>query len=236
MKLDEALKLILRNVNVLEIEEKPLAECIGQVTAKDICSDFSLPMAATSGPDGYAVRSSDIAGASREKPVTLRIVGTVRAGVVPKLSVKPGTAIRIMTGSIVPKGANCVVRFEDTDEPGNKSGPNRNSPTEVKIYVMENTGANMRPAGSNVSRGSLILPKGKTIGPAQICALTSIGKVKVKVIRRPKIAVIATGDELINPGNNLSVGKSYNSNTPAVSALITHYGGVPQALGIARDT
>jgi molybdopterin molybdotransferase len=235
LNLDKALETILSHVNVLDVEEKLLFKCVGQVTAEDICSDYTLPMAATGVPDGYAVRSDDITHASRDNPVTLRVIGTVRAGSLPKQSVKPGTAIRIMTGSILPGGADCVVRFEDTDEPENKSGPNPNSPSEVKVFLSEKPGTNIRPAGSTVNKGLLILPEGKAIGPAQISALTDIWKFKIKVIRRPVIAVIATGDELISLMEPLSPGKSYNCNAIAISALITHYGGVPRVLGIARE-
>jgi molybdopterin molybdotransferase len=235
LNLEQALETILSNVNVLGTEEKPLLECIGQVTAEDIYSGYYLPMADTSIPDGYAVRSSDITGASRNSPVTLRIIGTVRARLLLKTSVNTGTAVRSMTGSIMPNGADCVVRFEDTDEPANKNGPNTNNPSDVRIYVAEKPGANTRPAGTTVSQGTLVLPRRKAVGPAQISALTAIGRNKIKVIRRPKIAVVATGDEIVNLGKPLSAGKSYNCNAPSVSALIKHYGGMPQVLGIARD-
>jgi molybdopterin molybdotransferase len=235
LNIDQALETILRHVNVLDVEEKLLFQCVGQVAAEDVCSKFSLPLTAGAAPDGYALRSDDITAASRNNPVTLRVIGTVRAGSLPKRLVKPGTAMRIMTGSVLPEGADCVVRFEDTDEPGDKNGPNPNNPSEVKVFLAEKPGANIRPAGSTVKKGALVLPGGKAIGPAQISALVAIGKARIKVIRRPRIAVIATGDELISMGRSLSAGKSYNCNGAAIAALITHYGGVPRVLGIARD-
>jgi len=104
----------------------------------------------------------------------------------------------------------------------------------VKIYFAVPPGANIRPAGSNVRRGSLVVPKGTIIGPAQLSALSSIGKARIKVIRRPVVAIIATGDELATTGK-LYPAKSYNSNTVAIASIVTHYGGIPKVLGIARD-
>jgi molybdopterin molybdotransferase len=231
----EALEKVLENIHALDVEEKPLARCLGQVSAEDSYCDFDLPLADSAGPDGYAVRSEDIKKASRDNPVTLRIIDTVRAGRLPAKLVKPGTASRIMTGSVVPGGADCVVRFEDTDEPGNKSGPNPNRPSAVKIYVTAALGDNIRRAGSNVVKGSLILPRGSAIGPAQLSALATVGKATVKVFRRPVCAVIPTGDELIGLEKPLSPGKVYECNAAAIAALVTHYGGIPRVMGIARD-
>ena len=233
---EEAGAKILETVAALEAVEQPLVKCIGQVPAEDIYSAYDLPQAASSGPDGYAVKSADIIPASRENPVLLRIIDSVRAGSLPKKVITHGTAARIMTGSVVPRGADCVVRFEDTDEPGNKNGPNQCKPTKVKIYIPEAPGANIRTAGCNSSKGSLVVAKGTVIGPAQIAALTAHGITMLKVIRRPVIAVISTGDELIRAGKPLSPGKSYDCNAAALAALISHYGGIPKVLGIARDT
>lgn len=231
----DALKTVLENIQTLDSEEQSLLKAQGQVLAEDIYAGVSLPLTNTAIPDGYAVRWEDIAGASREKPATLRIIGTAHAGYLPKRVLKPRTTMRIMTGSSLPQGTDCVVRFEDTDEPPEKNGPNKSRPMEVKIYVSGKPGANIRLEGSNVEKGSFLIPRGTAVGPAQISALASIGMTKIKVIRRPKIAVIATGDELIDFRSQLSPGKSYNCNTPAIAALITHYGGIPQVMGIARD-
>jgi len=207
---EEALKIVLKNITTLEAEEKSLLKCTGQVLAEEIYSDYRLPQTDISGPDGYAVRSADIRGAGRNKPATLRIIGTVRAGQVPVRTLKPGTAMRIMTGAIVPQGADCVVRFEDTDEPENKSGPNTANPVEVKIFVSLPPRSNIRPAGSNIEKGAHLLSKGAVLGPTQISALAAVGKNRVRVVRQPVVAVIATGDELIGLGKTLSLGKTYN--------------------------
>lgn len=232
---EEALSSVLENVSTLPAEQKPLLKCLGQVTAEDIYSPVSLPQMPTAGPDGYAVRSGDVVSASRENPVTLQIRDTVRAGRLPRNRVESGTAFRIMTGSTMPEGADCVIRFEDTDEPVEKSGPNPTAPTSVKIFVSARPGTGVFPAGNNVQEGALVVPKGTVVGPGQISVLTSIGVTSVKVIRRPVIAILCTGDELVSPGTSLQPGKSFNANGPALAALVAHHGGIPKLLGIARD-
>jgi molybdopterin molybdotransferase len=134
------------------VVEKLLINSIGQVTAEDIISGYTLPMSVIAMLDGYAVCSESIANASRDNPVTLRIIETLNAGYIPKWPVKPGTAVRIMTGSITPRGVDCVVRFEDTDEPRDKSGPNPANPSEVNVFISEQPGTNIRPAGSMVKK------------------------------------------------------------------------------------
>ena len=231
----EALEKIFANIQILDIEEKPLLEAIGQVSSEDIYSDFDLPLKDQSGPDGYAVISADVENASYDNPVTLQITETVRAGYLAKGSVEHGTAIRIMTGSVLPDGADCIIRFEDTDEPANKCGPNKDNPTTVKIYKPGTLCMGITKSGGSVKKGALVLSKGTVIGPNQISALAFIGKAKVKVIRRPIIAIISTGDELINLDETLMPGKVYNCNAMAIAALVSHYGGIPKILGIAND-
>jgi molybdopterin molybdotransferase len=230
MRYEKALTQVLQDVHTLEAEETSLLKCVGLVVAEDIFSEHDLPMLDTSGPDGYAVRSEDIGGASPDSPVVLRIVGNVRAGSMPRSTVKPGTAVRIMTGSV-----DCVIPFESTDEPGDKSGPNLSSPTHVRVFSPGRPGANIRPAGSTVRSGQLVVPRGISIGPAQLSVLAMIGRSSIKVFRRPTIAIISTGDELVGIRSRLRPGKSYDSNTAALAALVTHYGAVPRILGIARD-
>jgi molybdopterin molybdotransferase len=232
---DEALETILKNVSCLDYEEKDLNKAEGQVLAEDIYSDYDLPICDISIPDGYAVQAKDIEGADKNNPAILKIVDTVRAGILPVKTVLPGTAIRIMTGSVVPEGADCVVKFEDTDEPENKSGQNPNRPTHVKIYVSQAPGKFIHKKSANIKKGDLLLHKNTVIRTAQISALTAIGKKTVKVIRRPKVAIITTGDELIRAGNILIPGKTYNSNESAIRSLVTNYGGISWVLGVVKD-
>jgi len=232
---EDALKKVLENARVLRAERRPVLESTGQVSAENVFSDLDLPQTDISGPDGYAVRSSDLLGAGEDNPVALRITGTARAGRATKKAVRTGAAIRIMTGSVIPQGADCVVRFEDTDEPQNKNGPSGNNPSTVKIYAPAAQGTGIRRSGSIVKKGTMALSRGTVIGPAQISSLLSIGKTWVTVIRRPVVTVIATGDELISPDRKLSPGKTYNCNAAAIASLVTHYGGIPRIVGVARD-
>ena len=163
----EALEKLLGHISVLEVEEKPLLKSMGHVLAEDIRAGFNMPSSPISGPDGYAVKSKDIEGAGKERPALLTVTGTIRAGRLPRGPVKQGTAVRIMTGSVVPQGADCVVRFEDTDEPGDKNGPSRVKAHEVKIYVSAEPGANIQPVAGIAREGSLITPRGIVIGPSQ---------------------------------------------------------------------
>ena len=231
----DALQMILDNVSTMEEEGIPLQESMGQVLSEDVYSPMDLPRAPIAGPDGYALKADDIKDASRDNPVLLKIVGSSRAGHPFGQAVRPGTAIRIMTGSIVPEGADCVVRFEDTDEPEDKNGPNRNNPEEVNIYVAGSVGSGIRPVGSNIKKGTLMISKGITIGTSQILAMASIGKTDVNVIRRPVIAIMTTGDELVEPGQALSAGQVYDCNSAAISAFVSSCGGIPKIIGIARD-
>lgn len=232
---NDALKTVLSNIAILEAEEKATYNCAGQVLAEDIFSGLSLPQKDSSIPDGYAVRSTDIRNASKSHPVTLQIVETVRAGQIAVKTILPGTTIRIMTGCLLPEGADCVVRFEDTDEPPNKNGPNVNNPSEVKIYLAGIADSNVRKAGSNVAKGTLLLPKGTLIGPNHLSVAMSIGRTTIKVIRRPVLAIFSTGDELINPGLPLTPEKVYNSNSAMVASLVNQNGGIPRILGVASD-
>ena len=231
----EAVQKILTHVRMMDAEEKPLFSSLGQVAAEDILAGVNLPLVDQAGPDGYAVRAADISHACHENPTTLKIIGSVRAGIVPRKSVVPGTAMRIMTGSIMPKGADCVVWFEDTDEPGNKSGPNLANPRLVRIHKTVNPGENVLKVGATVKKDDLLVAKGGIISTAQMAALLLTGCHTVRVIRRPVIAVIATGDELISSKGRLRPGRVINCNSPAVASLVVHYGGIPRLLGIARD-
>jgi molybdopterin molybdotransferase len=186
---DDALQKVLERIRVLGIEEKPLLKCAGQILWENVHADVNLPQSNVSGPDGYAVRSNDIKNASPYSPVFLRILGTARAGHPLKLKVKPGACIRIMTGSVMPEGADCVIRFEDTDEPADKNGPNSNNPSHVNIYVPAAPGDNIRPAGSSVAKGTCVASAGTVIGPTQISALAAIGRKSIKVVRRPVVAI-----------------------------------------------
>ena len=218
-------------MDVLEAEESPILGCLGQVLAEDIYSNVNVPPLDNSAMDGYAVRSGDTRGASRQSPRFLRVLDTVSAGSITKREVAPGTAIRIMTGAPIPKGADSVVMFEDTDEP-----QRREVSTEIGILSEVEPGLNIRRAGEDIAKGSIVLTKGTALRPSEVGVLASLGRTTVRVIRRPIVAILATGDELVDIDQPLPAGKIYNSNTYSLAALVQRYGGIPKILGIARDS
>ena len=233
LSVEQAYDRVMASFQSLGPEEKLLLDCMGQVLAEDIKSPLALPPLANSGMDGYALRHSDIAGASHENPSNLEVIGIVAAGHMPDKTVGPGTAIRIMTGAPVPDGADTVVPFEETDEVNRKRlGKPLN---QVAIFADLPTGCNVRPAGEDISAGTLVLEKGIVVRAAEVGVIASLGMDRVQVIRRPVVAVLATGDELETAGMPLSAGKIYDSNSFSVAASIVAAGGIPKILGIARD-
>lgn len=234
ISVEEALDKILSSVEVLEPEEKPLLESLGQVLAEDVYASFDVPPTDNSAMDGYAVRAQDTQGASQANPRVLRVIGEVAAGYTTDVEVTPGTAVRIMTGAPIPRGADTVVQFEHTDELERQ----RSQMPLNQISILRETppNLNIRRAGEDIKRGSRVLVKGTVLRPSEIGVLASLGKAKVSVIQRPEVAILATGDELVEVGQQLPPGKIYNSNTFSLAAQVIKYGGIPRILGIARDS
>jgi len=230
ISVDLALEKVLEYITVLEAEERPILDCLGQVLAEDAFSAINIPPLDNSAMDGYAVRSADTGGAGPKSPHTLRVIETVAAGSVARSHVEPGTAVRIMTGAPIPEGADSVVRFEDTDEL--ERGGN---PAEVGVLIEVKPGTDIRPAGEDIAAGSLVLSKGTALRASEIGVLASLGCPKLKVVRRPLVAILATGDEIADINKPLSAGRIYNSNSYSLAALVKNYGAVPKMLGIARD-
>jgi molybdopterin molybdotransferase len=236
ISVEEALERILSYVSVLEPEEKPILEALGQVLADDVIAPFSIPPLDNTAMDGYAVQAASTVGASRSAPVELRVVGELAAGYVFEGKVTPGTAVRIMTGAPVPTGADAVVPFEETEEAVHKAPTTMRRVDEtVRILREAKPGNNIRWAGEDIREGQRVLAKGVVLRPAEIGLLASIGWVTVNVIRRPVVAVLSTGDELVEVGQPLPPGRIYDSNAYSVAALIERYGGIPKVLGIAPD-
>ena len=233
LSVEEALERILSFFHVLEPEEKPILDALGQVLAEDVVAGFDVPPLDNSAMDGYAVQASSVKDASKDSPVVLRVVGSVAAGELPRVEVTSGTAVRIMTGAPVPKGADAIVPFEDTDEVPRRASAQILS--EIGIEVEVEREAHIRLEGQDVREGQRVLEKGTVLRPAEIGVLASLGSSHAKVIRRPVIAILGTGDELLEPGEEYGDGKIYNSNSYSVAAGVLRSGGLPKPLGIARD-
>jgi len=233
LSVEEAYDRVMASFGPLEPVATPLMDALGLVLAVDVDSPLDLPPLANSGMDGYAVRSEDIPDASPDSPRQLRVIGLVAAGQRPSQDVGPGTAIRIMTGATVPGGADTVVPFEETDEVQRRQAGL--SLDEIAILSGLPVGRNVRPAGEDVGRGQRVLDAGTVVRPAEIGVMASLGLERVKVIRRPVVAILATGDELVAAGGELDGGQIYDSNSFSVAASVVACGGVPKHLGIARD-
>ena len=232
----EALSFILSYFEPLEPETVYILDAQDRVLAEDIFSGDTIPPFDNTSMDGYAVRAADTAGASPETPVMLRVVADVPAGTVAEVSIEAGEAARIMTGAPLPQGTDAVVPVEETDKwPATGPEP-RGKGATVKILKAAGVGANVRRAGGDMQPGELMLPQGTVVRPAEIAVLATLGHSRVKVIRRPRVAVLATGDELVDIDEPLSPGKIRNSNEYSNAALVARYGGIPVRLGIARDT
>jgi len=237
ISVEEALERILAIVPLLEAVDVPILEALGQVTAEDVVSPLDIPPLDNTAMDGYAVRAADTAGASEGSPVRLRVIGELAAGYLFEGSVEPGAAVRIMTGAPMPPGADAVVPFEETDETsGRNFGSFAKSRDVVGVLKPANPGANIRYAAEDVRKGQPIIPKGTVLHPAQIGVLASLGMATVRVHRRPVVAILSTGDEVVDPGEPLRPGQIYDSNAYSISAMVRANGGIPRRLGIAKDT
>jgi molybdopterin molybdotransferase len=235
LSVEQAIETVLNNVEILGEEEKPLLDCLGQVLAEDVYSDINVPPLDNSAMDGYAIIAKDAVGASQDTPVILKVNEIIQAGSLPGIKVEPGTATRIMTGAPIPEGADCVIRFEDTDEENRKATSSGKNPAEIGILIEMKIGSNVRRAGESVSRGALIMKKGTVIRPSEIGLLASIGRNRARVIRRPVVAILATGNEVVDINQPLPEGKIYDSNSYSIAAQVQRYGGIPQLTGIAVD-
>jgi len=235
LSVEEALQKILNEVDVLEGETVPILESLGQVLAADIISGIDVPPLDNSAMDGYAVKYRDTIGASEKTPKFLNVIDTVMAGSISRQEVVSGTAVRIMTGAPIPKGADSVVQFENTDDEKHKESSPNQPVTRVGILSEAKDGLNIRKAGEQIKKGAITLKKGTVIRAAEIGMMASLGYGKVKVIRRPVVAILSTGNELVEVDKPLPEGKIHDSNAYSIASLVRRYGCVPRMLGIARD-
>ncbi|MET4644229.1 molybdopterin molybdotransferase [Streptomyces atratus] len=244
---DEHLEDILAAVRPLEPIELQLPEAQGCVLVEDVMVEIALPPFDNSSMDGYAVRTADLEGASEEFPAVLTVIGDVAAGsdgLSGDQTVGPGEAARIMTGAPLPAGAEAVVPVEWTDG-GTGGGPAdtmrahsrapQDAGGEVRVHRPVVARAHVRARGSDVQPGDLALRAGSVIGPPQIGLLAAIGRSTVKVRPRPRVVVISTGSELVQPGEELTGGQIYDSNSFALTAAARDAGAISYRVGAVTD-
>jgi molybdopterin molybdotransferase len=225
----EASARILAGIRALATERIALLDAVGRVLATDAVAPYTLPHWDNSAMDGYAVRAEDLATVAEGRPVQLTVQETVAAGEFPTRPVRAGLATRIMTGAPIPEGADTVVRVEDTD----------GGLTSVVIRDARDRGKNIRPRGEDFVAGDTVIPAGAAIAPAQVGVLASLGLSQVLVHRRPVVAILGSGDELVDLDRFhevLAGRKIVTSNSYTLSALVRANGGVPLLLGNAADS
>ncbi len=222
---EEALALIEEKTPVLaEAEEVGLADALHRVLAEDVVARVSHPEVDNSAIDGYAARAADTVGASREHPVRLRVVGEAPAGKPYPGRVGPGEAVAIYTGAALPEGTDAVVAVEDTRREG-----------DLVLLFAPASPKDIRPAGDDYKKGEVVLKKGTFLTPGRIGLAAGAGHARLKVARKPKVAILSTGDEVAEPGEPLPPGGVYNSNSYAVAGLVVEAGGTPVLLGRVPD-
>ena len=234
LTVQEALTAVLAGVSVLPAEQVALLGGLGRVLAQDVVAQDSLPPFANSSMDGYALVAADLAGASQQNPAVLRVIGDVAAGIMPTVVVVPGTAVRIMTGAPLPVGADAIVPVEDTNEVWRSR--ERPLPSQIQVSRSVKAGDYIRHPGEDIQSGQTILERGQILRPQEVGVLASLGISQVSVIRRPKVAILATGDELLEIDQPLQPGKIRNSNGFTQAAQVLALGAEPIQLGIAGDT
>ena len=222
MSADDALARILAGVPTLPAVDSPLLDALGLVLVDDIAADRDVPPFRNSAMDGYAVRGDDVGSA----PVELRVVGEVAAGGFPDRAVGPGEAMRIMTGAPMPDGADTVVRVEDTD----------NASDVVTIAAATPKGTAIRQAGEDLKAGETIITTGTVLRAAEIGLLASAGRARIRVRKRPRVAVYSTGDEIVDLDAPLERGQIRDSNRYTLASAIRAAGAEPWVRGIVRDS
>jgi len=225
ISVDEALRIVLDSVRPLESETVELKDCYGRVLTEDIYSDCDIPAFDYSAMDGYAVRHLNTRGASSDSPVYLRLIGEIRAGGEFSGMVGDGEAVKIMTGAPIPDGADAVIMVEYTRTEGER----------VAVLQGVEEGENIRRAGEDVKKSALVIRRGTRLNPAHAGMLAALGRNVVNVRRRPRIAILVTGDEVIMPDEEIVPGKVRNANAFSLCGQIIKAGAIPVDMGIARD-
>ena len=227
MRVDDALKLYFEKANLKRLgsEKVDLLNAYNRVLSQDIVAKYDVPHFDRSAVDGYAVKAENTFGASTTNPILLKVVGSVEIGEKADFEIKDGEAVKIATGAPIPKGANAVVMLEYTNDLGEY----------VEVLNAVSPFKNVSRRGEDVKAGEVVISKGEILQPQDIGILASLGVREVEVVKIPKIAVLTTGNELVELCEELEVGKIVNSNSPMICAAIKEIGCIPIPLGIAKD-
>ena len=225
ISVEQHLDRILTTVKVIRPFEQGVLDAQGCVLADDVTARGSLPGFTNSAMDGYAVYAADVSTASEESPVVLPVVTDIAAGNTKPLSLAPGQTMRIMTGAPLPHGANAIVPVEATD----------GGVARVSITVRSVLGQHVREEGEDVEAGRVILRRGTLLGPGQIALLAAAGVARVRIVPRPRVVVLSTGDELVEIGRTPGFGQIVDSNSVMLSAAVTAVGGTPYLVGGVPD-
>ncbi|MGA2410758.1 MAG: gephyrin-like molybdotransferase Glp [Candidatus Binataceae bacterium] len=223
---DKALQIVLDNAQRLGAERLPVLNVLGRVLAETIRSPRDIPGFDNSAMDGYAVRAADVAAASEARPVMLKVLETVAAGMMPSVEVKAGTAVRTMTGAPITPGADAIVQVERTRGEGDT----------VAIMAPAEPGAFVRPRGEDLREGELVMAAGKRLTASDMGTLASLNRSMIDVYRRPRVAIVATGDELVDVDQIPAGSQVVNSSAYALAGGIFEAGADPIILKVARDT
>lgn len=210
-----------------------VVDALGRTLMENIVSPINLPPFTNSSMDGFAVFSGDVAGASAEHPVRLLTSMDIPAGVTPPAQLERGHAARILTGAVLPEGADAVIQLEDTDQ--NLASQVKALPASVTFFKPVQPGMNVRSAGEDVQKGQIILKTGRHLQPQDIGILVSLGIHTITVARKPRVALFSSGDELLTPDQAMAPGKIYDANTYVLTGLLEQAGAEIIQLGIARD-
>ena len=225
LTVEEARQQMLDTITVLPTEAVGILDSLGTILAEDVYASENIPPFHNSAMDGFAVVAADVLNASEAHPVQLSVVETIQAGRAPTACIQRGSAARIMTGAMMPEGADAVVMQEVTESEGE----------QVTIFEGVEPDENVRFTGESVKQGDLVMSQGKLIRPQEIAMFASLNRSEVAVYKRPKVAVVSTGDELTPLGEPLAAGKIRDSNRYGICAQIEEAGCDPVDMGIARD-
>ena len=222
---EEAQQIVLGHVRPLGVERVPLLEALGRLLAADVHATYDSPPLDNSAMDGYAVRHEDVKKSSAEAPAVLEVIEDIPAGRIGSRTVAPGQASRIMTGAPIPAGADTVIRVEDTRAAGDR----------VEILEGDDPAANIRRRGEDMKLGEKLIEAGTELGPGELGVLATVQRTFVPVHRRPRLAILSTGDELVEIDEPLEPGKIVNSNTATLAAMARAHGAEPVMLPVAPD-